>query len=308
MDLDWTDERCILCTLAPSERLARCSKTAALTEEHFIPESIGGRLTCHFLCHHCNSTLGQIEARLKNDANIRFAIQALKGSLPDLWASISEGQPYLSQGPDGTVGAKLKNGVIRVNSEKRADGSIVQPVDDSAKALSTILQRRGATQNEISNAEMKFKELPEGSPIKVADGIEVIKWTPDKLYPAVNSRGIDPRVLLKMAYEYLALHLGSKIFHHYFDPVRSAFLQGGVVPSCCSVQEKRVADRKYEPFHGLVVKNTASGSVVKIRLFGYLSYPVHFFGLQILSAKSLCYTLHLDSKQEELVEVEVQSG
>lgn len=309
MNLEWTDERCILCTLAPSERLARCSETADFTEEHLIPEAIGGRLTCHFLCQHCNSTLGQIEAHLKGDARVRLAIENLKDSLPKLWASMSEGQPYHALGPGGTVGGRLKNGVLRVNSAERPDGSIIQPVDDSAKTVRTILQRRGATRNEISNAELRFMDLPEGSRIKVANGIEVIKWTPNESYPAVNSQGIDPRALLKMAYEYLALHLGGNIFHQYFDPVRSALLPGGVLPNFCSVQEKRVAERKYEPFHGLVVKNTANGSVVKIRLFGYLSYPVLFFGVQILSAKSHCYTLHLDTNQEELAEVaETQSA
>ena len=112
-----------------------------------------------------------------------------------------------------------------------------------------------------------------------------------------------------MAYEYLALHLGGNIFHQYFNPVRSALLPGGVLPNSCSVQEERAVQRRYQPFHGLVVKNTANGLVVKIRLFGYLSYPVHFFGMQMLSTKSYCYTLHLDTKQEELVEVaEVRSA
>jgi hypothetical protein len=298
MDLRWTDERCILCTLAPAERHARCSATAELTQEHLIPAAIGGRLTCDFHCKHCNSTLGQIEARLKEDSRIRLAIDNLKDSLPALWMSMSEGQSYLAQGPDGMVDAELKNGEIRVNSSKGVDGSIILPADHSAKAVRTILKRRGATQGEISNAEMKLKELPEGSRRKIADGIEVLKSTPAAVYPALNSRGIEPRALLKIAYEYLALHLGRKIFHPYFDPVRSVFIAGGVVPSCCSVEEMRVRERKYQPFHGLGVKKTTSGLVVKIRLFGYLSYLVHFCGLQI-AGKSHCYTLHLDSKQEE---------
>lgn len=301
MDLTWTDERCILCSLTPTERRTRCSATATLTEEHLIPAAIGGKLTCHFLCQHCNSTLGRVEAHLREDSRIRLAIENLKSSLPELWASMSEGQPYLAQGPDGTVGAKLKNGGIRVNSSRLPDGSLIQPLTDAAKTVHTILRRSSATPEEISNAEMRFKELPEGVRVKVANGIEVVKSTPATVYPALNSQGTEPRALLKIAYEYLALHLGSKIFHQYFDPVR-AFLAGGVVPNCCSVQERRVRDRKYQPFHGLAVRNTTSGLVVKIRLFGYLSYPVHFHGLQIVSAKSHCYTLHLDSKQEEWVE------
>jgi hypothetical protein len=137
-----------------------------------------------------------------------------------------------------------------------------------------------------------------------ANGIEIVKSTPAAVYPALSSQGIEPRALLKIAYEYLALHLGSKIFHQYFDPVRSAFQTGGVVPNRCSVQERRVRDRKYEPLHGLAVKNTDSGLVVKIRLFGYLSYPVHFFGLQIEPTKSHCYMLHLGNKQEEWGQLE----
>jgi hypothetical protein len=131
-----------------------------------------------------------------------------------------------------------------------------------------------------------------------------MKSTPATVYPALSSQGIEPRALLKIAYEYLALHLGSIIFHQYFDPVRSALQTGGVVPDCCSVQERRVRDRKYEPLHGLAVKSTTRGLVVKIRLFGYLSYPVHFFGLQIVPAKSHCYTLHLDTMQEEWGQLE----
>jgi hypothetical protein len=304
MDLRWTDERCILCTLKLTERRTRRGATAELTQEHLIPAAIGGRLTCNFLCKHCNDTLGQLEARLKGDARIRLAINSLKSALPELWASMSEGGPYIAVGPDGTLGAKLKNGEVRVNSSRRPDGSLIQPLTDAAKTVRTVLRRSGATQEEISNAEMKLKELPEGVRFKVANRIEVLKSTPATAYPALKSQGIEPRALLKIAYEYLALHFGSKIFHQYFDPVRLAFLPRGVLPNYCSVQEGRVRERKSEPFHGLAVKNTSSGLVVKIRLFGYLSYPVHFFGLQILSAKSYCYTLDLDAKQEELVEVQ----
>jgi hypothetical protein len=294
MDFTWTDDRCILC-------LSSCtsSETAMLTREHLIPEAIGGRLACNFLCKHCNDILGQLEARLKDDARIRLAINNLKSALPELWAHMSEGGSYLAVGPDRTLGAKLKDGEVRVNSSRQPDGSLIQPLTDAVKTVHTMLRRRSATQEEISSAEMKVKELPEGIRVKVANGIEVVKSTPAAVYPALSSQAIDPRALLKIAYEYLALHLGSKIFHQYFDPVRSAFQTGGVVPNRCSVQERRVRAQKYEPFHGLAVKNADSGLVVKIRLFGYLSYPVHFFGLQIEPTKSHCYMLHLDSKQEE---------
>lgn len=316
MNLEWTDERCILCTLAPSERLARCSETADFTEEHLIPEAIGGRLTCHFLCKHCNDRLGLIEAHLKEDANIRFAINALQGAIPKLWASMSESQTYLAKGPDGLVEAELKNGAIRVNSVERKDGSLVLPADCSPKAVGKMLQRSGASQDEISDAEMKVEELADGSRVKVANRI-VVKSAIDEVHPKYDSRRIDQLPLLKIAYEYLALHLRGKVFHQYYDPVRSALSAGGVLPNCCSVQDLHVRGRKPEPFHGLAIKDTTNGLEVKIRLFGCLSYPVCFRRLPKMPTRSHCYTLHLDTKQEELVDtkqeelvevVEVQSA
>jgi hypothetical protein len=268
MNLTWTDDRCIVCALALHERLIRCSKTAALTEEHLIPEAIGGRLICNFLCQNCNSQLGQIEARLKNNAGIRLAIDNLKSTLPELWATMSNNQRYVAVGPDGTLGAKLKNGEIRVNSSKGIDGSIIRPADDSARTVRTMLQRRGANQDEIANAIAKLKESPEGSRVKIADGIEVLKSTPTAIHPALNSQGIDQRALLKVAYEYLALNLGPKILHEYFDPIRWALSEDGSVPSCCRLEELRVRDPGYQPFHGLAVKRTGSGMTVTIRLFG----------------------------------------
>lgn len=302
MDLEWTDDRCILCALTLTERRSRCSETSLLTEEHLIPDAIGGRLTCHFLCKHCNDLLGQLEARLKDDARIRLAIDNLKDSLPDLWTTMSEGQPYVAQGWDGTVGAKIKNGEIRVNSSRRPNGSLIRPLKDAPKDVRTMLQRRGATQDEIANAMASLKELPEGPRVKVADGLEVMKLTPADAYPALNSREIEPLALIKIGYEYLALHLGRKIFCRYFDPVRSALSTRRVVPSCCSVKPLRVRASGYRPFHGLAVKNTTSGIMVKIRLFGYLSYHVQFLEFQMVRAR-FCYTLHLDSRREEWTEI-----
>ena len=304
MHLEWTDERCILCTLAPLERHARCAGTAKLTKEHLIPESIGGRLTCDFLCQHCNSLLGQIEALLKEDSRIRLAIDNLKTSLPDLWVTMAENQPCIAEGTGEKIEGRIKNGTFNVNSSRRPDGSLIQPLTEAAKTVQTMLERDGATQGEISSAAIGFENLPDGSRVRVANRIEVLKSTLDAVYPVLNSQGIEPRALLKMAYEYVALHLGKKIFDPYFDPVRSALAANGVVPSHCSVEEKRVRGRKYEPFHGLAVKNEVNGLIVKIRLFGYLSYPVRFVGLQIVPAQSHCYTLHLDSKQEVWDQIE----
>jgi len=44
MQPEWKDPRCILC-LQPG----------ALSREHIMPTSLGGKLECRFLCRDCNS-------------------------------------------------------------------------------------------------------------------------------------------------------------------------------------------------------------------------------------------------------------
>src|SRR5436305_10092453 len=78
MLVPWTDERCIICALERHERRLRCNNTAELSREHLIPEAIGGKLVCNFVCKHCNDHLGEVEAYLKTDASIRCAIENLR--------------------------------------------------------------------------------------------------------------------------------------------------------------------------------------------------------------------------------------
>ena len=66
---------------------------------------------------------------------------------------------------------------------------------------------------EIGAAIEKLKTAPDNLRIKVADGIDVINSNLGSAFPILNSQEIDPRVLLKIGYEFLALNLGLTIFH-----------------------------------------------------------------------------------------------
>lgn len=70
-----------------------------------------------------------------------------------------------------------------------------------------MMKRRGAIKTRLPKAMITLKESPEGSRVKIVDGIEGLKSTRAAIYPALDSREIDQRVLLKIAYEYLALNL-----------------------------------------------------------------------------------------------------
>ena len=290
MKARWTDRRCVLCALE-----------GPLTEEHVIPQAIGGSLTCDFLCKPCNDRLGQTEAHLKSDPAVRLAIENLKGQVPlDLYRTVSEAQSFIMKSRGGQVKATFKRGTMRVNPSRQSDGSLVQPTENAPKAIRTMMERRGLGEAEIQEAMKRFEEGPEDSRVTLANGIDIVKWTVTEIHPALDSPRLDPVVPLKIAYEYLALHYGTSIFHPSLGPVREALGQDGPVPDVCRVERLRA--RRYRPFHGLVVEKNSPYPVVQIRLFGYLVYRVHFLNIRIAAGPHLAYTLHLDTGEEELRE------
>src|SRR6266540_6184296 len=98
MEVPWPYDRCILC-LGPGP----------LTEEHIIPDSIGGKLWVRFLCASCNGELGhEIEHSVKNDPAIRLAVERLKERMPILAKKVREGRAYVGNGPTGPVRGRLK--------------------------------------------------------------------------------------------------------------------------------------------------------------------------------------------------------
>ena len=287
MKRPWHDQRCIACV-----------QRAPLTEEHLIPEAIGGRLTCDFLCKPCNDRLGQIEAHLKSDPAVRLAIENLKHRLPELWRKMVEGQPYVVTSKRGTENAKSRKGTIRVNPSRIDDGSLIHPTEDAASVVRTMLSREGNTETQIDQALRNLDAAPEDARVSIADGIDVVKWATNKVEPALSGKLLDPLVPLKIAYEYLALSFGKSVLDGRLDLIRNALVPGGQVPASCCVEDLRSTE--YLPFHGLVVERPRPHTSVLIGLFGYLAYRVHFFALAHSNQRCVAYTLDLDSGEETL--------
>ncbi|HET7205288.1 MAG TPA: HNH endonuclease [Terriglobales bacterium] len=297
MVVKWLDERCIVCTLGPELRRLRSPKTAKLTKEHVIAEAVGGRLVCNFLCKACNDHLGVLEASLKTDARIRLAIENLKDVLPDLWRKMLEGQAYTARDAGGRFEATCKNGRILARSSKRQDGTLFRPTSEAWDGIEKKLLRNRSSKEAIAAAKRKFEELPEGVESEVVPGLSIIKGKPTPLYPSLQFAEIDV-ALTKTAYEYLTLRLGRSIFNKFFDPVRSSLLGDAIAPPCCAREERRQKDAGYRPFHRLTVDNTNKGLMVKILLFGYLSYRVEFRKVQMPRSAIGRYTLDLRSGEE----------
>ena len=283
MKFDWPDAHCILCRVE-----------GHLTEEHIIPRVIGGILTCNFLCKNCNSVLGWHEAKLKEDPSIRLAIENLRDQIPWIYERISLSQNFIGLSGGGLVEGFYRkdesNGELRfqVSASQKPDGSLVLPTDDARKRLSEMLRREGFNDAEIELKIRRFDGAPENVRVEVAPGFDIANWTVTRVDPQLDGRLLLVRpdeggeeilggagiALLKIAFEYLALHIGTNIFGCVFDPVRDALLRNDASLSAHRIEWKR--GPMVEPFHVLIVERKPSYVVVQIRLFSELIYRVHF--------------------------------
>ena len=79
-----------------------CLKKEANTEEHLIPECIGGRFKVKILCGDCNNNLGsKLIGQIKKDPSIVYTVRNLQLQIPDIAANILDEQDYIGKDSAG---------------------------------------------------------------------------------------------------------------------------------------------------------------------------------------------------------------
>src|SRR5258708_29391337 len=115
MKTPWLGDRCIICL-----------ENDALSEEHVIPEALGGDLTCDFLCKPCNDVFGSsFEAKAKTDPAIRIAAAKLRSEIPLIHDRIEHGQQYVAQSGPARVRGVFQQGAVTPLPSRHNDGSLM---------------------------------------------------------------------------------------------------------------------------------------------------------------------------------------
>lgn len=290
MKVPWTADQCILCL-----------NNGDLCEEHLIPECLGGNLTCAFLCRECNSKLGhELEANAKFDPSVVIAANHLASSIPALAKSLLDGHPHIGHSQPGPAKGYIKDGEFRVLSQKLVDGSLVQPTYDARSSLIKILRRSGCEEAPILDAIQTFDNAPENKKIEVVPGLEVVKWSIERLELDLSrSRLMDPLIPAKTAYEFLACHIGTAIYDEAQQLAEIRESLTNQLLNSDAIQVERLSSNKYEPFHGVFFEGNDPYAKVQVRLFGWLVFRVHFRRLSIQGPRFV-YTHRLDSKLEDV--------
>jgi len=291
MHIPWPGTKCIL-----------CSKETPLSDEHLIPQALGGNLVCSFLCRKCNSTVGaNCESEAKADPSIRIAVGHLKSEISsDLSRRLSEGQKVLADGPGGTERGQIRRGQLQIRSRMAEDGSLIQPTKQARKSINTILLKSGVGETPIANAMREFEDAPENQKVTLVPGLEIVKWSVESLRPDLGDSSLmSPLVPLKIGYEFIACHLGTAVYENapQLDDIRFSIREMVEESTCFEVE--RLNALEYKPFHGICFEGNSPHARVLVRLFGWLAFRVHFRHLAI-GGPRFAYTQYLDTKRETL--------
>lgn len=256
-------DNCILCLkqFGIAERDRR-------SDEHLIGKSLGGRLISDLLCRRCNSQVARYDAEILAETAIRFALEALRNRISEIYLNASGRQPFSAR-LAGVDNEWLR--VIRDNGRLRPERR--QP---SGELIATAESKPGF----IAHIRKLGTSKPGGRVIK-PEFVEV--WpTPGPMatYWEGGREYLSPGCgtgILKMAFEFLALCAEAEIYAECFDQIREGLLKDD--PKFCVLKVRSLMPRSRQciPVHRLWVRLDENDHIVVfVCLFGYCGYELTF--------------------------------
>lgn len=238
-----------------------------------------------------------VEAEARADPTIRLLSNQLAVQLPELSARLQERQRFLAHGPGGVDVGFVRDGEFNVFAQKRPDGSLVQPTPDALKTVDAMLDRDG--HDTLFRAEVKRQILdaPENVPVEVSETVTVVKWQITHLTLALGGPLMNIVVPIKIAYEFLALHLGTAIYEEIPPLVDARRLLRGESLIRDTISVDRLEAPAAQPFHGIAFERNSPYARFQVRLFGKLAFRVHFKQLAVSGPRAQ-YTHDLSSGRE----------
>lgn len=297
MKVPWPDPRCVVCLGTPEDGKPMTQRT----DGHVIPESVGGKLSAQCLCRRCNSDMGTAEALLAQDVAVRLLVDKLEDQLPaDVVRSIRYRQSYFTDHP---VYGRVEAGMDKQAALRPRESADIKGDENTLKQALAELDRLGAPEERKARLREEFEQAGPGEWIEVRPGYRIerrINWTDVKFKPSLTDPIVPLHVPVGIAYLYLALCLGERVYDERLAPVRAALLaamKGDTDAAEAYGAANRHGTRVVEPKHLLRAKADRGDVQVNVQLFRDLVWPVRFPGVQLRGEQTL-YVLDLEHDEE----------
>ncbi len=277
MKIEWEGDICIV-----------CRNSTELSVEHIIPRSLGGILTCNFICRQCNSEFGSgFESRARLAPLLRKAATIHRKSIPDIFERIELGADYRSDFDGEVVVSKLRpSGDFGVSE---TENSIFVPEELTEQILRGKLRRRGHSEFEASAAIDVWKSALDGEKMELSEGLFVKKHLNHPSQPTYQESELNPLNPLKIAYYFAALLVGRAIQNENptFNVVRDILIRQDAKSASYFVKQGSYDGKK--PFHGIAFVSNEPFCTIRICFFGSVVFEVNFEGCALTVKKASYY-------------------
>ena len=282
----WPHSRCILCL-----------EGASLSEEHIIPRALGGRLTSNVLCTSCNNSLGHnVDFTARSDPDLVEAIIALANKNPSIGDRLLEGLDGIALTELGSVRARVRNGQVQVRSQRLDDESLLQTNSDAKRTVKQWMKKDGMSENSIAEAIQRIDSFEPGTVVVLPGGITIRPRAIRSFLPDRTKPTLGPMLPFKIAYEYLAILLGSAIYLDSppLNEARASLQRGVLAPS---IKVGTFLPSTTRVVHGIAFSGNEPHASIQICLFGAVVYRVQFTTLSINQTPQI-YSYDLETKDE----------
>ena len=145
----------------------------------------------------------------------------------------------------------------------------------------------------------RLKDAPENTRVSLTQTLEVVKWSIESIQPTLDGPLLNLVVPLKIAYEFLALHLNDAVYQDLpaLAAVRSALASNSIDTTHLLIERLHAPIAK--PFHGIVFEGNDPHATVQVRLFGKLAFRIHFKTLSV-GGPRFVYTHDLIDNEEHV--------
>lgn len=257
--------------------------------EHVLPHYLGGRLKGILLCKECNNGIGaKLYSQIKFDAHIRRATYILKEELPQIYLSVERQQIYTTLSPVGTkLKAKRTNTGIHVIPQTDGNWTVL-PTKNAVKYLEQkLIEEHGKSSKEAFSISREIQKTPNKEFAKFREGYTTIRWDGEMFQPDYSSNTIcEERVILLIAYEFLALLLGNGINEKYFNNVRNMIIYNQMHDL---IKVDFFTSSHPQPYHLIYPEFENDRTVINIHLFEYVIFKVQLINLHIENSPDFCY-------------------
>jgi hypothetical protein len=217
-------------------------------------------------------------------------------------AGLVERQSCNAYSEAGMASGTIVGGEFSVAAKLNPDGTLVQSTEAARRTIDTLLIREGRGALFRAEAMRRLDEGAENERIQIADDISVVKWQISHLTLALNAPTMNPVVPIKIAYEFLALHLATGVYEDIRPLAEARRVLRGGCPDIRQILVERLEAEHAKSFHGIAYVGNSPYSMVQIRLFGKLAFRVHFKQLRV-GGPRIAYTHHLGDEKEYLIEL-----